>query len=95
MTPPIEIPRATYRLQFHRDFTLKDAKPLVPYLHALGVSHVYASPLLKACPGSTHGYDTCDHSQINPEIGTEKDLEELVAALRRHDMGERGPCNRG
>ena len=81
------VPRATYRLQFNRDFTLRRAIELVPYLHDLGISHVYASPLLKACPGSTHGYDVCDCSQLNPEIGTEKDFENFVATLRRHDMG--------
>jgi (1->4)-alpha-D-glucan 1-alpha-D-glucosylmutase len=81
------IPCSTYRLQFHAGFTLQHAKALVPYLHGLGITHLYSSPLLKACPGSTHGYDVCDHSCINPEIGTEKDLEELVAELRRHQMG--------
>ena len=86
VTPPCA-PRATYRLQFHGGFTLRQVIELVPYLHDLGISHIYASPLLKACPGSTHGYDICDHSQINPEIGSEKDLEGLVATLRRHDMG--------
>jgi (1->4)-alpha-D-glucan 1-alpha-D-glucosylmutase len=84
---PLCVPRATYRLQFHRGFTLRRAIELVPYLHDLGVSHVYASPLLKACPGSTHGYDVCDHSQINPEIGTEQELEELARTLHRHEMG--------
>jgi len=86
-TAEARVPRATYRLQFNRTFTLRRAIELVPYLHDLGVSHVYASPLLKACPGSTHGYDVCDYSQINPEIGTEQELEELVSLLRRHDMG--------
>ena len=87
-TPRLQpIPRATYRLQFHRGFTLRRATELVPYLHSLGISHVYASPLLKACPGSTHGYDVCDHSQINPELGTEAELAELVATLRKYDMG--------
>jgi len=81
------MPRATYRLQFHRGFTLRDALAVVPYLSALGVSHVYASPLLKAQPGSTHGYDTCDPTHINPEIGTEADLESFVSALREHAMG--------
>ena len=80
-------PRATYRLQFHRGFTLRDTLSLVPYLSALGVSHVYASPLLKARPGSTHGYDTCDCSLLNPEIGIEAELESLVATLREHGMG--------
>ena len=83
----MNIPRATYRLQFHRGFTLRDALEWVPYLSALGVSHVYASPLLKARPGSPHGYDVCDPTQINPEIGTEADLESFVAALRQRGMG--------
>ncbi len=81
------IPRATYRLQFHRGFTLRDALACVPYLHALGVSHVYASPLLRAQTGSTHGYDVCDPNHINPELGTESDLEAFISALRDHHMG--------
>jgi len=80
-------PLGTYRLQFHEGFTLRQAVELVPYLSDLGISHLYASPLLKACPGSTHGYNVCDHSRINPEVGTEEELEELVATLRRQRMG--------
>ncbi|MBV8590297.1 MAG: hypothetical protein JO212_09600, partial [Acetobacteraceae bacterium] len=53
--------RATARLQFHKDFTLDDGAALIPYLDRLGISHIYASPLLKARPGSTHGYDIVDH----------------------------------
>jgi (1->4)-alpha-D-glucan 1-alpha-D-glucosylmutase len=82
-----KIPRATYRIQFNENFRLADALALVPYFHDLGVSHIYASPLFKAVPHSLHGYDVCDFSQINPEIGTEKDLEKLVAGLREHGMG--------
>lgn len=81
------IPQATYRLQFHRGFTLRHALELIPYFSALGISHVYASPLLKARTGSTHGYDVCDPSLINPEIGSEADLEALVLRLREHAMG--------
>lgn len=81
------VPRATYRLQFHRGFTLRHAIVLLPYLDALGVSHIYASPLLKARPGSTHGYDVCDPTRLNPELGTEADLDELAAALRERGMG--------
>jgi (1->4)-alpha-D-glucan 1-alpha-D-glucosylmutase len=81
------IPRATYRLQFHRGFTLRQAIELVPYLHNLGISHLYASPLLKAVPGSTHGYDVCDFTRISPEVGTELALEDLATTLRGHDMG--------
>jgi len=55
MTSPGNVPRATYRIQFNAGFTLGQATELVPYLRDLGVSHLYASPLLKAMPGSTHG----------------------------------------
>jgi (1->4)-alpha-D-glucan 1-alpha-D-glucosylmutase len=79
--------RATLRLQFHRGFTLDDAVPLVPYFARLGVSHVYASPLLCARPGSSHGYDVVDPTRINPELGGEAALERLVEALRRQRMG--------
>jgi (1->4)-alpha-D-glucan 1-alpha-D-glucosylmutase len=78
---------ATARLQFHKDFTLDHGTELVPYFSKLGISHVYASPLLKARPGSTHGYDIVDHNQINPELGGEDALRRLVAALRDHGMG--------
>ncbi len=78
---------ATYRLQFHRGFTLRDACQLVPYLAELGVSHIYASPLLTARCGSTHGYDVCDPTTLNPELGTESDLAKLVQDLRARNMG--------
>ncbi len=81
------VPLATYRLQFHRDFTLSRATQLVPYLHALGVTHCYASPLLKARPGSTHGYDIVDHSALNPEVGTPEDFDRFTDALRERGMG--------
>lgn len=80
-------PRATYRLQLNKDFTFADAIALVPYLDSLGVSHVYLSPILRARPGSTHGYDTVDHTTINPELGTEADFRALAGALRQRDMG--------
>ena len=87
MNPELKIPRATCRLQFHRGFTLRAALALVPYLHALGVSHIYASPLLTARKGSTHGYDVYDPTKLNPELGTEADLEALAHALHTRGMG--------
>lgn len=84
MSPPLA---ATLRLQFHAGFTLDDAVPLVPYLRQLGISHLYASPILKARPGSTHGYDIVDHNQINPELGGEAALQRLSAALRDAGLG--------
>ena len=62
---------ATLRLQFHADFSLDDAVPLVPYFARLGISHLYASPLLQARPGSRHGYDVVDPTRVSPELGGE------------------------
>ncbi|MGE3805457.1 MAG: malto-oligosyltrehalose synthase, partial [Gemmataceae bacterium] len=81
------IPRATYRLQFHKGFTFRDAEAIAPYLNELGISDVYASPILRARPGSGHGYDICDHSMLNPELGTEDDFNALSAALKKQRLG--------
>ena len=83
----MQIPRATYRLQFNEHFRLTDALALVPYFHELGISHIYASPLFKAAPHSNHGYDVCNFKQLNPEIGTETDLKKLAAGLHDRKMG--------
>jgi (1->4)-alpha-D-glucan 1-alpha-D-glucosylmutase len=80
-------PRATYRLQFHAGFRFTDATALIPYLASLGISHIYASPYLRARAGSAHGYDIVDHGALNPEIGTLQEYGEFVATLRAHGMG--------
>ncbi|ALP53919.1 malto-oligosyltrehalose synthase [Candidatus Tenderia electrophaga] len=82
------VPDATYRLQFNRDFTFADATRLIPYLHQLGISHIYASPYLKARSGSAHGYDIVDHNALNPEIGDQADFQRFVDTLKQHDMGQ-------
>jgi (1->4)-alpha-D-glucan 1-alpha-D-glucosylmutase len=84
---PSKPPISTYRLQFNKEFTLDDAAHLAPFLSDLGITDVYASPILKATPGSMHGYDICDHSQINPEIGGGEALERLSEELRSRGMG--------
>ncbi|HEY0713462.1 MAG TPA: malto-oligosyltrehalose synthase [Polyangia bacterium] len=83
----VRVPVATYRVQFTKDFTFRDALGLVDYWHALGISDLYASPFLKARPGSTHGYDVIDPREVNPEIGTEEELAALTAALTARGMG--------
>ncbi|MBV9647721.1 MAG: malto-oligosyltrehalose synthase, partial [Candidatus Eremiobacteraeota bacterium] len=87
LSAPPTVPSATYRLQFHGGFRFTDAQRIVPYLHALGISHVYASPIFAARPGSTHGYDVVDHAALNPELGTRADFEDFVAELHRSAMG--------
>jgi (1->4)-alpha-D-glucan 1-alpha-D-glucosylmutase len=79
--------RATYRIQFNRDFTFAHAEGIVPYLADLGISHLYASPITTARPGSTHGYDVVDPTRVNPELGGEEGLRSLVAALHAHGLG--------
>ncbi|HEY9686228.1 MAG TPA: malto-oligosyltrehalose synthase, partial [Coleofasciculaceae cyanobacterium] len=81
------IPRATYRFQFNQHFTFRHAADLVPYLSRMGISHCYASPLLKARSGSPHGYDITNHKELNPEIGSREDFEHLVNTLHTHGMG--------
>lgn len=83
----MSIPRATARLQLHKDFTLDDAAGVVDYYAALGISHLYLSPILTARPGSTHGYDIVDPTRINPELGGEPALRRLVQKLRGARMG--------
>src|SRR6185436_1903894 len=81
------VPRATYRLQLHRGFTFDQAAAVVPYLAELGVSDAYASPILQARPGSTHGYDVVDHGRINPELGGAEGFERFATALKEHGLG--------
>ncbi|HEX7027064.1 MAG TPA: malto-oligosyltrehalose synthase [Gammaproteobacteria bacterium] len=87
-SPPVAevIPRATYRLQLHSRFTFLQAAQLVPYLDALGISHCFSSPYLKARPGSTHGYDVVNHRELNPEIGTRSQFNRLCRELKNHGM---------
>ena len=84
---PPAIPIATYRLQLTADFDFDAAASVVPYLKALGITHVYASPFMKARKGSTHGYDIVDHTKLNPELGGDEGFERLSRALKAHDLG--------
>lgn len=80
-------PVSTYRLQFHKGFTFTDFDAIIPYLHQLGVSTVYASPIFEAVPGSMHGYDVTDPLAINPEIGSQAQLYALADKLKQYDIG--------
>src|SRR6266403_1394025 len=84
---PPAIPIATYRLQLTKDFDFDKAAEVVPYLKALGITHLYASPFMKSRKGSTHGYDIVDHAQVNPELGGDAGFKGLSRALRQHDLG--------
>jgi (1->4)-alpha-D-glucan 1-alpha-D-glucosylmutase len=81
------VPIATYRLQLNARFGFDQAAAIVPHLKALGVSHLYASPFMKARAGSSHGYDVVDHNTLNPELGGEPAFRRLADALAQADIG--------
>jgi (1->4)-alpha-D-glucan 1-alpha-D-glucosylmutase len=81
------VPISTYRVQFGPQFHFTDGERIVPYLDALGIGHLYASPYFRARPGSEHGYDVVDHARLNPEIGDEAEHRALIAALHARGMG--------
>jgi (1->4)-alpha-D-glucan 1-alpha-D-glucosylmutase len=83
----MKVPLATYRIQFGPHFGFRQARELVGYLHELGISHLYASPVFKARKGSTHGYDVVDPNQLNPELGTRAEFEALMRDLKDRRMG--------
>jgi (1->4)-alpha-D-glucan 1-alpha-D-glucosylmutase len=84
---PPAIPIATYRVQLTASFDFDAAASIVPYLKALGITHLYASPFMKARKGSSHGYDVVDHTRINPELGGDAGFERLSQALKQHGLG--------
>lgn len=80
------IPSATYRIQFRNGMTFDRVAALAPYLSRLGVTHLYASPIFAAVPGSTHGYDAIDFSTIEPSLGGESAFRAMAEVLREHDI---------
>jgi len=86
--PYPRIPSSTYRLQFNRWFTFAQAREIVPYLYALGVSDAYASPYFQARPDSLHGYDITDHNKLNVAIGSREEYDSWIAELHAHSMGQ-------
>jgi (1->4)-alpha-D-glucan 1-alpha-D-glucosylmutase len=84
---PSRRPVNTYRVQLHGGFGFAQAESIVSYLAQLGVTDCYSSPHFKANPGSRHGYDICDHSTLNPELGTQEDYDAFCAALNAHALG--------
>lgn len=82
----MKVPLSTYRLQLNASFTFKQVAALIPYLHELGITTIYASPLFAASAGSMHGYDVCDPHCLNKELGSLEQLKEITAGLRKNNM---------
>lgn len=81
------VPIATYRIQFSRDFTFEACRELIPYLHDLGITELYASPLFQVRRGSLHGYSVTNPMEINREIGSRSSFGTLVRRLKSRGMG--------
>lgn len=81
------VPRATYRLQLRREFNFQNARSVLPYLAALGISHLYLSPIFRARRGSASGYDVVDHRTLNPDLGSMEDFRRLALDARSHGLG--------
>jgi len=81
------IPLATYRLQFNKNFTFNDATRILDYLRELGITEIYASPILTSRRGSGHGYDVTNPNRLDPDLGTEKDFEVFLSELEKRGMG--------
>src|SRR5438270_1385761 len=84
----VRIPTATYRLQFNKNFTFRQAREIVTYLHHLGISDAYASPYFQAGAESLHGYGITDHNKFNAAIGSREDYDAWIAELHAHGMGQ-------
>lgn len=82
------LPNATYRVQLHRDFDFAAAASIVPFVAALGVSHLYCSPYLQAAPGSSHGYDVADPTRLSDELGGAAGFAGLVSSLQEAGLGQ-------
>jgi len=85
ITSPPSLPTATYRLQLNKNFTFYDVIDIADYLQALGISHLYLSPVFEAMPGSMHGYDIIDFNKISTERGGETGLRALDDKLSAMD----------
>jgi len=81
------IPGSTYRIQFHGGFRFAHALAILPYLHDLGITHLYASPIFKSGEQSTHGYDVCNYGEIDPKLGGAEAFQQLTASMRDLGMG--------
>jgi malto-oligosyltrehalose synthase/4-alpha-glucanotransferase len=80
-------PVATYRIQFHKEFSFNEFEKIIEYLQKLGISTVYASPVFESTSGSVHGYDVLNPLSINPEIGTKEQFEKIANRLKKNGIG--------
>ncbi|MFZ0521357.1 MAG: malto-oligosyltrehalose synthase [Candidatus Acidiferrales bacterium] len=85
--PLRHIPLSCYRLQFNRNFTFRDASNILNYLSRLGITDIYASPLLQSRKGSGHGYDVTDPTRIDSDLGSEQQFDVFQTDLQKHGLG--------
>jgi (1->4)-alpha-D-glucan 1-alpha-D-glucosylmutase len=84
---PTRVPSSTYRVQLNKNFRFADVCTILDYLHELGISDLYLSPILMSRKGSDHGYDVTDPTRINPDLGNEEEFATLQTELQNRGMG--------
>lgn len=83
----MKIPSSTYRVQLNPSFRFKDLEGIVPYLKNLGISDIYASPILESKIGSQHGYDLIDFRKIDHQLGGERAFYRLSGKIKEAGLG--------
>lgn len=83
----MDVPRATVRLQLRNGVDFDAVRATLDYHAALGISHLYLSPILRAHAGSTHGYDTIDYASVDPSLGGEAGLRRMATDAHARGMG--------
>lgn len=63
---------------------LKAIKNKISYLKKLGFTGIYLNPVLSS--PSIHGFDVTDFSKVNPNLGTNDDLIELIKEVHEKQM---------
>ncbi|WP_099911229.1 malto-oligosyltrehalose synthase [Puniceibacterium antarcticum] len=81
------LPTATYRLQLREGVDFDAAIAYLGHLVEMGISHLYLSPIFTAAPGSTHGYDVTDPSEIDPALGGREGFKRLSDAAQAAKIG--------
>ncbi|QEI12984.1 alpha-amylase [Cellvibrio japonicus] len=73
-------PRSYYDTDGDGNGDLKGVTKKLDYLKALGITAIWLNPIFES--NSTHGYDVIDYYQIEKDLGSMDDFEELITAAK-------------
>ncbi len=64
--------------------TLRGVQDKLDYIADLGANTIWLSPIFPS--PSHHGYDATDYRSVEPRLGTEQDLRDLITAMHERGM---------